>query len=250
MTPVQPTPPIRLDDLIDAIKKVHPDALDQLSNAVLAADHLGDIADHLIGHFVDQARRTGASWTDIGRSMGVSKQAAQKRFVAKDPGEPNDLDSSQGFNRFTERARNVVVASQNEAHSARNADIAPAHLILGLVAEPECLAGAALTDQGISIRDLGARARAELGPQSDSMPALIPFDAASKKVLELTFREALRLGHNYVGTEHILLALAEVEDGDGILAGLGFDKAQAERFIADTVDVLMAANNEAQRNGT
>ncbi len=76
--------PVRLDDLIEAIKKVHTDALDQLTDAVLAADHLGDVADHLIGHFVDQARRSGASWTDIGRSMGVTKQAAQKRFVPKD----------------------------------------------------------------------------------------------------------------------------------------------------------------------
>jgi hypothetical protein len=51
---------------------------------VLAADHLGDVADHLIGHFVDQARRSGATWTQIGQSLGVSKQAAQKRFVPKD----------------------------------------------------------------------------------------------------------------------------------------------------------------------
>lgn len=77
------TNPVRLDDLIEAIKKVHPEALDQLSDAVIAADHLGDVADHLVGHFVDQARRSGASWTDIGRSMGVSKQAAQKRFVRR-----------------------------------------------------------------------------------------------------------------------------------------------------------------------
>ena len=78
---------VRLDDLIEAITKVHSDALDQLTDAVLAADHLGEVADHLIGHFVDQARRSGASWTDIGRSMGVTKQAAQKRFVTKESGD-------------------------------------------------------------------------------------------------------------------------------------------------------------------
>ena len=89
---------VRLDDLIEAIKKTHSAALDQLTDAVLAADHLGDVADHLIGHFVDQARRSGASWTEIGRSMGVTKQAAQKRFVAK--GEAPDLDASQGFSRL------------------------------------------------------------------------------------------------------------------------------------------------------
>jgi hypothetical protein len=87
-TPIRMTGTVRLDDLINAITQVHADPLDQLSNAVIAADHLGDIADHLIGHFVDQARRSGASWTDIGKSMGVTKQAARKRFVPKGPGAP------------------------------------------------------------------------------------------------------------------------------------------------------------------
>src|SRR5919206_1521688 len=95
----QITPPVRLDDLIAAITKNRADALDRLSDAVLLADHLGELADHLIGHFVDQARRSGASWTDIGRSMGVSKQAAQKRFVSKNPADPPDLDASAGFKR-------------------------------------------------------------------------------------------------------------------------------------------------------
>ncbi|MCW7945472.1 hypothetical protein AAW14_26555 [Streptomyces hygroscopicus] len=71
-----------------------------------------DVADHLIGHFVDQARRSGASWTDIGKSMGVTRQAAQKRFVPK---ESAGLDPSQGFSRYTVRARNVVMAAHNEA---------------------------------------------------------------------------------------------------------------------------------------
>src|SRR6188472_713352 len=104
---------VRLDDLIAAINNVHDEPLEQLTDAVLAADHLGEVADHLIGHFVDQARRSGASWTDIGRSMGVTKQAAQKRFVPKEP-----LDAEQGFTRFTARARHVVVAAQEEARSA------------------------------------------------------------------------------------------------------------------------------------
>src|SRR5882757_6704205 len=124
----QPVPipvPVRLDDLIDAIKQVHTDALDQLSDAVLAADHLGDVADHLIGHFVDQARRSGASWTDIGRSMGVTRQAAQKRFVPKASSEAGELDPSAGFGRYTPRARNVVMSAQNEAQAAGNDEIRP-----------------------------------------------------------------------------------------------------------------------------
>ena len=122
------THPVRLDDLIEAITSVHTEALDQLSDAVLTADHLGEVADHLIGHFVDRARRSGASWTDIGRSMGVTKQAAQKRFVPK--GANPDLDPEQGFGRFTPRARNVVVAAQNEARAAGSPEITPAHLAL------------------------------------------------------------------------------------------------------------------------
>src|SRR6476659_4602431 len=112
---VMTTPNIRLDDLIDAIRVVHDDELEQLSSAVVAADHLGDLADHLIGHFVDQARRSGASWTDIGRAMGVTKQAARKRFIPKDLGTTTDLDGNADFSRFTPRAKNVVVAAHAEA---------------------------------------------------------------------------------------------------------------------------------------
>ena len=99
---------------------MHSDALEQLTDAVLVAERLDEVADHLIGHFVDQARRSGASWTDIGKSMGVSKQAAQKRFVAK---AESALDPNAGFARFTPRARAVVVTAQNEAHEAGNAEI-------------------------------------------------------------------------------------------------------------------------------
>lgn len=229
--PVQIDYPVRLDEMIDAIKKIHPDALEQLSGAVIAANHLGDVADHLIGHFVDQARRSGASWTDIGRSMGVTKQAAQKRFVPKGSGEPAALDASQGFDRFTDRARNVVMASQNEAHAAQHDEIRPEHLILGLLVEPDGLGAATIVAQGVSPDALRQAVAAKLPPAVDKVPPLIPFDAAAKKVLELTFREALRMDHDYVGTEHILLALLELEDGTGVLTELGIDKTTAEGHI-------------------
>ncbi|MEU9075890.1 Clp protease N-terminal domain-containing protein [Kitasatospora sp. NPDC004745] len=243
---VPSTTPLRLDDLIAAIKKVHPDALDQLSDAVIAADHLGDLADHLIGHFVDQARRSGASWTDIGRSMGVSKQAAQKRFVPKDPGTPSDLDPNQGFSRFTDRARSVVMASQEEARRAGNAEITAEHVLLGLLAEPEGLAVKALAAQGVGPEAVRTAATAALPAAVAEVPALIPYDAQGKKVLELTFREALKLGHNYVGTEHILLALLELENGAGVLAGLSVDKSEAETFTAEAVAAFIAARNAEQ----
>src|ERR671917_1707087 len=143
--PARSTSPVRLDDLISAIEQVHTDALDQLSDAVLAADHLGDVADHLIGHFVDRARRSGASWSDIGRSMGVTKQAARKRFVPKGPDGGAGPQSGPGFDRFTPRARNAVVAAQEEARAAGNAETGALHLVLGLLHEPQAVAPQAVT---------------------------------------------------------------------------------------------------------
>jgi Clp amino terminal domain, pathogenicity island component len=221
-------PPVRLDDLIAAITENRADTLERLSDAVLLADHIGELADHLIGHFVDQARRSGASWTDIGRSLGVSKQAAQKRFVPK-----GDLDPSQGFHRFSEAARNAVVSSMNAARAAGNAEIGPAHLVLGLLEVPDGVAARALTAQGIDL-DLARRdITAALPPAAGQTPPLIPYDAAARKVLELTFRVALRLDSTGVGTGHLLLALLEGEhDGGGVLARLGVDAPPAERFVA------------------
>ncbi|MBI0299304.1 ATP-dependent Clp protease ATP-binding subunit [Streptomyces sp. PRKS01-29] len=239
--PVGLTHPVRLDDLIEAIKKVHPDALDQLTDAVIAAEHLGEVADHLIGHFVDQARRSGASWTDIGKSMGVTRQAAQKRFVPKAPGEPSDLDPSQGFGRYTPRARNAVVAASNEARAASNDEVRPEHLALGLLHEPEGLAAKAILAQGVLLDTVRQAATDALPPAAEEVPELIPYDAGARKVLELTFREALRLGHNYIGTEHILLALLEHEDGAGPLTGLGIDKAAAAGSIAQALTRIAEA---------
>jgi hypothetical protein len=237
--PAQVSRTVRLDDLIEGIRTAHPDdALDQLSNAVLIADHLGEVADHLIGHFVDQARRSGASWTEIGRSLGVTKQAAQKRFVPKAAGDVANPGVDTGFNRYTTRARNVVVTAQNAARAANNGTITPVHLVLGLLDEPNSLAAKAIEAQGVDLEDLRRAALAALPPAVENMPALVPFDAEAKQALELTFREALRLGHNYVGTEHILLALLASENGTGVLGAVGVDQAAAEANIRATLDVL------------
>jgi ATP-dependent Clp protease ATP-binding subunit ClpA len=225
--------PVRLDDLIGVIKQVHTEPLDQLTDAVLAAETLDEVADHLIGHFVDQARRSGASWTEIGKCMGVTKQAAQKRFVPKVDAA---LDPDAGFARFTPRARNVVVEAQNRAHDAGNAEIRPDHLLLGLFADPGGLAAKLLAGQGI---DAGAVNKVvTLPPRVDDLPALVPFNAPAKKALELTFRHALRLGHNYIGTEHILLAMYEAEDDDGTLHQLGVDKDRFERELVAALESI------------
>ena len=221
-----PVPTIRLDDLIAAICEVHDDPLEQLTSAMVAADHLGDVADHLIGHFVDQARRSGASWTDIGRSMGVTKQAARKRFVPKGP---PDGESSQGFERFTdagaERRDGGPRSGCRRRQRPRDADPPRAR-------PPERTRRHRRQGPRRVRRRPRRHPRRRRAPASVAdAPALVPYDDAAKKVLELTFREALRLGHNYVGTEHLLLALLEHGGDEGVLADLGVDKGDAERHI-------------------
>src|SRR5918911_948809 len=137
---------VRLDDLIEGIRRARPgDPASQLGEAVVVAEHLGELADHLVGHFVDQARRSGLSWTEIGRSMGVTKQAAQKRFV------PRDGEASAGAPRFgplPPRARSAVVLAQEEARRGKHEVIAPAHVLVGLLHEEEGLAWRAVAACG------------------------------------------------------------------------------------------------------
>ncbi len=225
-------PPLRLDDLITAITAAHPAPLDQLSEAVTAGTYLGEVADHLIGHFVDQARRSGASWTEIGRSMGVTKQAAQQRSVARDGGD---------LSRFTSRARNAVAAAHDAARSAGNDAVTPVHLVLGILTEPRSLAADAITTQGLTLKKVDAAARAALPAAVDDPPEVADYDAESKRVLTLTVRTALRLGHNYVGTEHLLLALLEAEAGSGPLSALGLTAQATEEAVRRRLAEITAA---------
>jgi hypothetical protein len=243
-------PPVRLDELISYIRNTEGTALDQVSAAVRISEHLDELADHLIGHFVDQARKTGASWTEIGQSMGVTKQAAQKRFVPKASDFP-DLFSGAfppdpvKFSRFTDRAKRAVIAARQEAIKRRHDRVLPEHLTLGLLHEQEGLATRAIAALGASPE----AARAALGavlpaamPDGVS-PGHVPFDSRTMKVLELTLREALALGHNYIGTEHILLGLLEEEEslGGGTLTGLGITRERTLAWLVPVLEQMAAA---------
>jgi ATP-dependent Clp protease ATP-binding subunit ClpC len=122
------------------------------------------------------------------------------------------------FERFTTRARNAVVLAQEEARRLDHNYIGTEHVLLGLLREPEGIAGRALSRLGISLE--AARSSVEQiigrGGQLSSPEGHIPFTPRAKKVLELSLREALQLGHNYIGTEHILLGL--IREGQGVAA--------------------------------
>lgn len=230
MSPTQISSTVRLDDLIGAINSVQPEALGQLTDAVLAAEHLGDVADHLIGHFVDQARRSGASWTEIGRCMGVTRQAARQRFVSQQPTSPPD--PNEGFASFTERARNVVVAAQEVARDRGHAEITSVHLFLGLLDATESIAALVLNQQRADLDELRRTAHAAVPADTDGEPpALIPFTDDAREALKLAPAEAQRLGHPYVGTEHLLLALLDAEAVSGMLGEVGVTKERTEELV-------------------
>ncbi len=139
------------------------------------------------------------------------------------------------FMRFTDRARRVVVLAQDEARELGHGFVGTEHLLLGLLAEGEGVAALALESLGVSLEEARDRVEAIAGRGQDAPAGHIPFTPSAKQVLERALREALQLGHHYIGTEHLLLSL--LAEGDDIaarvLAGRGADYALVqERVVA------------------
>src|SRR5450755_1164695 len=120
------------------------------------------------------------------------------------------------FERFTDRARRVVVLAQEEARMLNHNYIGTEHILLGLIHEGEGVAAKALESLGISLEGVRQQVEEIIGQGQQAPSGHIPFTPRAKKVLELSLREALQLGHNYIGTEHILLGL--IREGDGVAA--------------------------------
>jgi ATP-dependent Clp protease ATP-binding subunit ClpC len=140
------------------------------------------------------------------------------------------------FERFTERARRVVVLAQAEARMLNHDYIGTEHVLLGLIHEGEGVAAKALESLGISLETVRSGVEEIIGRGNDAPTgAHIPFTPRAKKVLELSLREALQLGHNYIGTEHILLGL--IREGEGVAAQvlqrLGADLTRVRRRVIE-----------------
>ena len=120
------------------------------------------------------------------------------------------------FERFTDRARRVLVLAQEEARLLNHSFIGTEHILLGLIHEGEGLAAKALESLGISLEAVREKVEETIGPAGTAPTGSPPFTPRAKKVLELSLREALQLGHNYIGTEHMLLGL--VREGEGVAA--------------------------------
>lgn len=153
------------------------------------------------------------------------------------------------FERFTDRARRVVVLAQEEARLLNHNYIGTEHILLGLIHEGEGVAAKALESLGISLEAVRSQVEEIIGQGGSSPSGHIPFTPRAKKVLELSLREALQLGHNYIGTEHILLGL--IREGEGVaaqvLVKLGADLSRVRQQV---IQLLSGYSGSGQGEGS
>jgi ATP-dependent Clp protease ATP-binding subunit ClpA len=143
------------------------------------------------------------------------------------------------FERFTERARDVVVFAQDEARQLKHNYIGTEHLLLGLLREEEGLARRFLVVQGVTLEDARREVKRVIGVGGDVASGQIPFTPRAKKALESALREAQALGHNYIGTEHILLG---VEDQDeGVAAQILLDLGLSAELVRSEIFRMLTA---------
>jgi hypothetical protein len=189
-------PAALLATLIDVVAERDPEggALDRLATAVSVAAEVGDLADRLVGHYVDRARVAGATWSQIGEGLGVSKQAAQQRSVPS------------AFDRYTLRAKHVVARAQAAAKELGQTSVAPGLLLLAMCQDVDSLASRTLEAAGIKLDELSEVLAGAFAPGTERPTGRPGFTVAAKQVLDQAPREAFKLGHDFVGTEHLLLA--------------------------------------------
>lgn len=242
--------PTSIDTLIRYVEQLNPDdsPLDYVAEARAVSARLADQADELLGHFVSRARRSGHSWTDIGRQLGVSKQAVRKRFIPKwDGSDPIPPDST--YSRFTLYARRAILVAHATALQSGAAHVDMNTLAAALLREPDGLAARIIADRGIGTEDvcraLGASATTcDLEPTAANLQRVTLTDTATA-ALESTRAATHRLGHNYIGTEHILLGIVSTDSSTAeTLHTLGVTAPVIESAINDAI---MRIQSESER---
>ncbi len=233
---MSPTP--ELQDLIQSVRdeSAGGNLLAQLTKASEYAGSLSDLGDRLLDHFVQECRAAGISWAELSTALGVSKQAAHKRFTG----------GTGMFQRFTDRARKVVVEAQEQARNLGHPNIEPAHLLLALFREPEGLAALALARLNVTYDQVLEQVVARTPRTDDARVGHIPFTENAKALLKAALDEAVGLGHNYIGTEHLLLAVhhEESETAARILTELGADDAAVRAAVTAVFEEYLRARAE------
>ena len=152
------------------------------------------------------------------------------------------------FERFTDRARRVIVLAQEEARTLQHNYIGTEHLLLGLIREGEGVAAKALASKGVTLDDTRKQVEEMIGKGNASPNGHIPFTPHARQVLELSLREALQLGHSYIGTEHILLGLIHEGEGVGTQVLIKMDVNLGELRSA-TIDLIRGNSSDGKNDG-
>jgi len=233
---MSPTP--NLNDLIQSVRDevADGDPIAQLAKAAEYAADLSQLGDRLLDHFVFQCRQAGMSWSELSTALGVSKQAAHKRFTGLAP----------TFQRFTVKARDVVQGATGHARALGHPEIGTEHLLVSLFEPADSLAAIALNRLGLQ-REAVSEELLRRRPRGET-PAegTIPFSAHAKEALRGALEEALELGHNYIGTEHLLLGLQR-EPGFASAEILGTLGVQKEAVRHELLEELRRFMQERQK---
>jgi hypothetical protein len=219
------TPGPDLQQLIDTIRQDAgtDDVLDQLATASTTITELSSTGDAALGYFVDRARGAGKSWVEISSVLGVSKQAAHKRFA-------DSWTNKSAFDHYTPRARAVVEAASDVARSLSHGYVGTEHLLLAFYTQPESIATKVLVAHGATKEAVSAAVNAAVPAGTTTAGEEdLGFTRRASRILQGAPGEALAIGHNYVGTEHILLALYRdpASVATEILQELGLDESTA-----------------------
>jgi len=227
--------PMNLDELIRSTHELSPDGseLERLAAAASLSDELDVLADRLTDHFVQAAREAGCSWAQIGQHLGVTKQAAQQRFVVRSVAASASV--SQPLERGTDRAQRVLVHAQQEARTLGHDYLGTEHLLLGILDEPQAMGATVLDALGVSRQSVREEVEKRIGLGLSAPTGSLPFTPRAKKALELSCREARGFGHKYVETEHLLLGLVRVRKGFAAktLNDFGANEDQIRQTLCD-----------------
>lgn len=215
--------------------------LDRLAAAERVADELQELGARLVGYFVEQARAGGSSWSEIGAHLGISKQAAQQRYAP-----PrlrltvSDLVDAGALVRLTGRTRDALTRAEQHAARLASPAVAPQHLLLAILDDADTLAAQALERLGADRDALHAALSTPAAtPGTAATPAgPLPLSNTARRVLENATAQALKLSHNYVGTEHLLLGLThdQHEATSKILARQGVTRERASDAVRAVID--------------
>lgn len=220
---------VRVAELVDAVRQQAPGApLDRVEAALTVSEELASCADELIGQFVEEARRAGCSWTEIGQRIGVSKQAARQRFGDPRPRTPNTWTT-----RLSAPAGGCLEAARREAAADGAAEVGTHHLLIGLFHEG--VAAAVLEELGVRADAVRAAARELFPGGGGGRPGGRPpqESAEAGEAIQRAAAIAQRAGRGEVGTEHLLAALA-LDPGSRarrVLSHLGVSIAAIKREL-------------------